>query len=248
MKTVAVAAFSFAICGTIPGILLSLTLFTQGPARPDAIGDFLVAAYLAGTATLLSTAGFAISTAISARWRRLRVSRAVIIAGGLGLIAPVATLFLTALYAPAPAPTVQGRPLARDGALPRHSGTGSRRGGGVDRENVEHLKDMNEGRGGNGNGGLQKRATRRNGATETLFFLLRNLRFFVSVLPVTSAPSVPVTSAASFPGDEAYIWKYGGSPFLVSRRIWTTAARSASESREYFSDLSSPLRICHIRL
>jgi hypothetical protein len=100
MKTVAIAAFSFAICRTIPGILLSLTLFTQGPRRPDAIGDFLVAAYLAGTSTLFSTAGFVIPTAISSRWRGLRVSRAVIIAGGLGLIAPVATLFVTALDAP----------------------------------------------------------------------------------------------------------------------------------------------------
>lgn len=101
MKTVAIAAFSFAVFRTLPGLLLSLTLFSQSSAsRPDPIGDFLVAAYFAATSTLLSTAGFVIPTALSARWRQLRVSRAVLIAGLLGLIGPVAMLFLSSLYAP----------------------------------------------------------------------------------------------------------------------------------------------------
>jgi len=99
MKTVALAAFAFAVFSTIPGILLSLTLFSQSAPRADALGDFLVAAYLAGTSTLLSTVGFAIPTALSGSWRRLRVSRAVIIAGALGLIGPVATLLVTAVDA-----------------------------------------------------------------------------------------------------------------------------------------------------
>ena len=101
MKTVAIAAFSFAVFRTLPGLLLSLTLFSQSSAsRPDPIGDFLVAMYLAATSTLLSTAGFVIPTALSPRWRQLRVSRAAIIAGILGLIGPVAMLFVSSLYAP----------------------------------------------------------------------------------------------------------------------------------------------------
>jgi hypothetical protein len=100
MKTVAIAAFSFAVFRTLPGLLLSLTLFSQASSRPDPIGDFLVAAYLAASSTLLSTAGFVIPTALSSTWRRLRVSRAVIIAGILGLIGPAATLLVTAVDAP----------------------------------------------------------------------------------------------------------------------------------------------------
>lgn len=98
-NNVALAAFSFAVFRTLPGLLLSLTLFSQS-SRPDVLGDFIVAAYLAGTTTLLSTAGFAIPTALSAAWRRIRVSRAVIIAGALGLIAPAVTLLVTAIDAP----------------------------------------------------------------------------------------------------------------------------------------------------
>src|SRR6185436_5522912 len=97
MKTVAIAAFSFAVCRTLPGLLLSLTLFSQSSSRPDQIGDFLVAAYLAASSTLLSTAGFVIPTALSSTWRRLR---AAIIAGVLGLIGPIATLLVTAVDAP----------------------------------------------------------------------------------------------------------------------------------------------------
>lgn len=100
MKTVAIAAFSFAIFRTLPGLLLSLTLFSQSSSRPDPFGDFLVAAYLAASSTLLSTIGFVIPTALSERWRQLRVRRAVTIAAILGLIAPFASLFVTALYAP----------------------------------------------------------------------------------------------------------------------------------------------------
>ena len=101
MKTAALSAFSFAVFRTLPGLLLSLTLFSQSSARrPDLIGDFLVAAYLAASSTLLSTAGFVIPTAISSTWRRLSVSRAVIIAAVLGLIGPVATLLVAAVDAP----------------------------------------------------------------------------------------------------------------------------------------------------
>jgi len=100
MKTVAIAAFSFAVFRTLPGLLLSLTLFSRSSSRPDPIGDFLVAAYLAASSTLLSTAGFVIPTALSSTWRRLRVSRAAIIAAVLGLIGPIATLLVAALDAP----------------------------------------------------------------------------------------------------------------------------------------------------
>jgi hypothetical protein len=100
MKTVAVAAFSFAVFRTLPGLLLSLTLFSRSSSRPDPFGDFLVAAYLAASSTLLSTAGFVIPTALSSTWRRLRLSRAVVIAAVLGLVGPIATLLVTALDAP----------------------------------------------------------------------------------------------------------------------------------------------------
>src|SRR5262245_26799150 len=65
----------------------------QGSRRPSPVDDFLLATYLVVVASVLSTLGFLAATVFSARWRGLSARRAVVIAGALGLIAPVMTLF-----------------------------------------------------------------------------------------------------------------------------------------------------------
>jgi len=94
MKTVLLASLSFAALMVVPALLLTGTaLLAQGARRPSAADDFLLATYLVVVATFLSTVGFMTATVFSARWRGLGVWRAVVIAGALGLIAPVVTLF-----------------------------------------------------------------------------------------------------------------------------------------------------------
>ena len=94
MKTALLATLSFAALMVVPALLLTGTaLLTQGSRRPSAADDFLLATYLVVVASFLSTVGFLAATVFSARWRGLSVRRAVVIAGALGLIAPVVTLF-----------------------------------------------------------------------------------------------------------------------------------------------------------
>ena len=101
MKTVALATLSYALLAVAPGLMLSLAaLSSQRPGRPDLTGDLLVAGYLLAVSAGLSTAGFLGATVWSVRWRRLAVRRAVIIAGTLGLISPVASLFVAAFLTP----------------------------------------------------------------------------------------------------------------------------------------------------
>lgn len=98
MKTVALATLSFAALMVIPALLLTSTaLYFQTPRRPDALGDFMVAAYFVFFSSALATAGFLIPTALSAPWRALAASRAAVIAGSLGLIAPLVVLAVAAL-------------------------------------------------------------------------------------------------------------------------------------------------------
>ena len=94
MKTVLVATLSFAALMAVPALLLTGTaLLAQGSRRPSAVDDFLLATYLVVVGSFLSTVGFLAATVFSARWRGLGTWRAVTIAGALGLIAPVVTLF-----------------------------------------------------------------------------------------------------------------------------------------------------------
>jgi len=91
MTTVVLTALSFAVLKAVPGLLFSLALgFSSGRGSLD---DFLLTAYLVLLSTALMTAGFVIPTAARPSWRRLTVTRAAVIAGVLGFIAPVFALF-----------------------------------------------------------------------------------------------------------------------------------------------------------
>jgi len=111
MKTVILAASSFAAFMAGPALLLTLVaLLLQSPRRTDAMGDFVLAAYLVAISAALSTLGFVMTIGSSAMWRRLAVSRAVIIAGAVGLVGPIASLGINALGAPALLPLFRAAP------------------------------------------------------------------------------------------------------------------------------------------
>ena len=110
MRIVA-GGLSFAICAATPALLLSLAAGLSGHAtRPDPVGDVLLAGYFVAMSTFVSTLGFLIPTSFSASWRQLATSRAVIIAGGLGLIAPIATLAVLGVTATAVLPFFRSAP------------------------------------------------------------------------------------------------------------------------------------------
>ena len=91
MTTVALATLSFAVLKAVPALLFSFWLgFSSGRGSLD---DFLLVSYLMVLSTGLMTAGFVIPTAASPSWRGLTVTRAVVIAGVLGFLAPVFALF-----------------------------------------------------------------------------------------------------------------------------------------------------------
>jgi len=110
VKTVLVATLAFAVFRAAPSAALTLALAFQGSRRPDPLGDVLVAVYLAALSAGLSTLGFLVATAPSARWRGLAARRAAIIAGGLGLLAPLMALVVTALIARAMLPLFRSAP------------------------------------------------------------------------------------------------------------------------------------------
>jgi|SRR5438874_9249473 len=111
MKTVMLAALSFATFMAGPALVLTLVaLLLQNPRRADAVGDFVLAAYLVAISVALSTLGFVITTGLSAMWRRLGVSRAAIIAGAVGLVGPIASLGINVLGAPALLPLFHAAP------------------------------------------------------------------------------------------------------------------------------------------
>src|SRR5262245_47746557 len=94
MKTALVGALSFAALMVVPALLLTGTaLLAQSPRRLSAADDFLLATYLVVVGAFLSTVGFLAATIFSARWRGLGGRRVVVVAGALGLISPVVTLF-----------------------------------------------------------------------------------------------------------------------------------------------------------
>ena len=111
MKTVVLSTMSYAVFKVVPSILLTLALFSSPirQSRPDVMGDFLVAGYLMGISSGLSVVGFLAATAWSASWRGLPAMRASIIAGALGLVSPVVSLFVGA------ASSVVLLPLLRQG-------------------------------------------------------------------------------------------------------------------------------------
>jgi ABC-type transport system involved in multi-copper enzyme maturation permease subunit len=93
-KTVVLGAISFAFFSAAPALLLaSMALLTRSSYRPNPVDDFLLAAFLVVIATALATLGFLGVTALSPPWRGLTARRAIIIAGVLGFVAPIVTLF-----------------------------------------------------------------------------------------------------------------------------------------------------------
>lgn len=108
LLTVALATLAYAVAAVVPGLALSLAALSQRTGRPDLAGDFLVAAYLLAVSAGLSTAGFLGTTVWSVRWRRLAVPRAMLIAGTLGLISPVVSLFVAAFLTPLTLPLLRG--------------------------------------------------------------------------------------------------------------------------------------------
>ena len=111
MKAVALGTLSFAVLTAIPALVIPLgALLSQVPRRASVWDDFLFAAYLVAVSSAISTAGFLIASALSARWRRLPGWRAVIIGGGLGLVGPVVGLLVAALAAPALLPLFHSTP------------------------------------------------------------------------------------------------------------------------------------------
>jgi hypothetical protein len=110
VKTVVLATLAFAIFRAAPSAALTLALAIQGSHRPDPLGDVLVAVYLAALSASLSTLGFLVTTALSATWRGLAPRRAALIAGVLGLLAPIVSLVVTALTARALLPLFHSAP------------------------------------------------------------------------------------------------------------------------------------------
>jgi hypothetical protein len=111
MKTVVLATLSYATFMVSPTLVLTLgSLFASHQRRPDAVGDFLVVVYLLAVSSVLSTLGFVLATGPSAMWRSLATSRAVVIASVLGLVAPIASLFIAALGAAVLLPLFRSAP------------------------------------------------------------------------------------------------------------------------------------------
>jgi hypothetical protein len=99
MRTVVLAALSFATCSVAVKLILPVLLWFQGPRRSNAFDDFLVVLYLVGLSSSLATIGFLIPTAASATWRRLAPKRGVFIAAGLSLMSPIALLIVLVVSA-----------------------------------------------------------------------------------------------------------------------------------------------------
>jgi hypothetical protein len=89
-RTLLAGTVAFLVGSAIPRTLLTLMLVRDAPPRPDPTGDLLLALYLLGVETLAATAGFLLVTAFDRLWRGLAWKRAALIAGGLGLAAPIA--------------------------------------------------------------------------------------------------------------------------------------------------------------
>lgn len=97
MKPTVLGVASFAVCSTVPWLVLSLLLLlSPAPHRPDASGDFMMAGIYYGYSEAFKSIGFLIPIALSASWRRLGAMRAVIVAGALGVLSPIA-YYLVAL-------------------------------------------------------------------------------------------------------------------------------------------------------
>ena len=116
MRATLAGGLAYALAMSLPGLAISATILaSQQPRRPDALGDFLVVLYITSLATALSTAGFLLPTAWSARWRRVTATRAALIAGLIGVIAPFVSLFVAGAGATLMLRLFRTAPLAATG-------------------------------------------------------------------------------------------------------------------------------------
>jgi hypothetical protein len=100
VKATLLGVASFAVGSVLLGFALSLLLLlSPAPHRPDTTGDFLMAGIYYGYSAAFKSIGFLIPTAFSRSWRRLGALRAVVIAGALGVLSPIAYYAVAALIA-----------------------------------------------------------------------------------------------------------------------------------------------------
>jgi hypothetical protein len=110
MTNAVLGAFAYALTGAAPSLAMSLVLYAGGSASHNALDDLFVAAYVAGHTALFRLAGYLVPTAVSSAWRRLSLSRALIISAALGLITPVVSTLVLALTAGAVLPLFHSQP------------------------------------------------------------------------------------------------------------------------------------------
>jgi hypothetical protein len=99
MKNVVLGGLAYALASASPSLLMSVALGASATPGRNAVDDFLMAAWIAGSSTLFRTIGFLIPTALSAGWRSVALSRVLIVSGALGLVTPVVSLLVLALTA-----------------------------------------------------------------------------------------------------------------------------------------------------
>jgi hypothetical protein len=91
-------------------VLSVAAFFSRAPNVPSARDDFLMAAMYFGVVASIKTAGFLISTAFSASWRRQAMLRAVMVSAFLGFVSPVAALIASAILSPLVLPLFRSGP------------------------------------------------------------------------------------------------------------------------------------------
>jgi len=113
MKNAVLGAVAYAVAAAAPSMALSLALYAGGgSASRNALDDLYVASYIAGETALFRMVGFLVPTALSSAWRRLAISRVLIISGALGLVTTIVSMLVLALTAGAILPLFHQWPWA----------------------------------------------------------------------------------------------------------------------------------------
>ena len=98
MKTLVLSGLSYFAARFIPALVLSAPLlYSQTRDAPIAMADLLTYVWLFTYWSAIQAVAFLIPIWFSPSWRRIRVWRAVVIAGGLGLVSPWVSQATTAL-------------------------------------------------------------------------------------------------------------------------------------------------------
>jgi hypothetical protein len=98
MNTLALSGLSYFAARFIPSLVLSVPLlYSQMRDAPIAMADLLTYVGLFTYWSAIQAVAFVLPIAFSPVWRRIRVGRAVVIAGGLGLVSHWVSQVTTAL-------------------------------------------------------------------------------------------------------------------------------------------------------